>query len=108
MVLNSYTWSRRDAAGKHSGIYSTHDIDYSKDEVLDLISSDENDFEPGEHALEYKGREMKVRLDLEDRYAMFFYDEVFEDELEDEDFQDVITHFLTPDAYKDFSALEGV
>jgi hypothetical protein len=108
MVLDNYSWSRRYAAGSYSGVYSTHDLSYSRQQVEDLVSSDENDFELGEHTLEYNGREMKVRLDLERNYAMFFYDEVFEEELGDESFQDVITHFLTPDAYKDFSALDGV
>lgn len=108
MVLNSYSWSRRDTAGSYSAIYSTHDHNYSKHEVEEVVSSDENDFELGVHTLEYNGREMKVRLVLERSYAMLFYDKDFEDELGDEDFQDVITHFLTPDAYKDFSALNGV
>jgi hypothetical protein len=108
MVLDNYSWSRKDAAGRYSGIYSTHDISYSKQQVEELVSSDQNDFELGPHTLEYNGKEMNVGLDLERNYAMFFYDEVFKDELGDEDFQDVITHFLTPIAYRDFSPLDGV
>jgi hypothetical protein len=108
MVLDNYSWSRRDAAGRYSGIYSTHDLSYSKQQVEELVSSDENDFELGEHTLKYNDREMTVRLQLEREYAMFFYDEAFEEELGDENFQDVITHFLTPDGYKHFSALDGV
>jgi hypothetical protein len=83
MVLNGYSWRRRDAAGSYSGIYSPYDLSYSKEQVEELVSSDENDFELGPHTLEYNGREMNVRLDLERNYAMFFYYEVFEDELGD-------------------------
>jgi hypothetical protein len=46
---------------------------------------------------------MDVRLDVNSRWAVFFYDETFEEELGEENFGKVLTYFLTPDRWKEHS-----
>jgi len=46
---------------------------------------------------------MDVRLDVNNEWASFMYDETFEDELGDQYFNEVIVYFLTPDRWKSYS-----
>jgi len=75
----------------------------NKDTVIEQLDSDSNDLEFGEHTLEYNNRQMDVRLDVNNEWASFMYDETFEDELGDQYFNEVIVYFLTPDRWKSYS-----
>jgi hypothetical protein len=100
--LLDYTWTQEDlSTTEYAGKYVTHDP-VSKHSVVDQLEG-ENDLELGEHTLEYGGEKMDVRLDVNSRWAVFFYDETFEEELGEEDFGKVLTYFLTPDRWKDHS-----
>lgn len=105
-MLQEYSWSQKDLKNtEYSGKYVTHDF-ISKEAIIRTLDADENDFELGEHNLSYNGKTMDVELQVTRDYAQFFYDKTFEEELGDEDFHDVITHFLTPERWKQHSALE--
>lgn len=100
MSLLEYNWTQEDLSGtSYAGKHATHDA-INKHTIVDQLEG-ENDLELGEHTLEYGGKKMDVRLDVNNRWAVFFYDETFEEELGDEDFGKVLTYFLTPDRWKE-------
>lgn len=103
MTLQEYSWTQHDLTNtEYAGKYVTHDL-MNKDVVVRQLDDEEKDLELGEHTLEYNGERMDVRLDVNTRWASFFYDETFEEELGDEEFERVITYFLTPDRWKSHS-----
>lgn len=105
MTLQEYNWTQHDLSKtEYAGKYVTHDL-MNKDVVVRQLEPEEKDLELGEHTLEYNGEKMDVRLDVTSRWASFFYDETFEEELGEEDFGDVITYFLTPDQWKSHSEI---
>ena len=106
MTLQEYSWDQEDLSNtRYSGKYVTHDF-ISKPRIDETLQMDRNDLQHGEHTLYYRGTAMDVRLDVTRDYAVFFYDESFEEELGDEDFTDVLVHFLTPLQWRGESALE--
>lgn len=106
MVLHEYRWEKKSLKHtEYAGKYVTHDF-ISKDAIIETLESNENDLELGEHTLQYNGTPMNVRLNVTRDHAQFFYDENFEDELGDEDFSDVIIHYLTPPQWRQHSGLE--
>jgi hypothetical protein len=105
-VLQEYTWTQKDLSNtEYAGKYVTHDF-ISKDAIVRTLESDDNDMELGEHTLRYGGKSMDVDLHVNRDYAQLFYDETFEEELGDEDFHDVLIHFLTPPQWRQHSGLE--
>lgn len=103
MSLQDYQWKQKDlSTTEYAGKYVTHD-NVNKNTVMDLLDSDINDLELGEHTVEYDNKKMDVRLDINRNWASFLYDETFEEELGDRDFDEVITYFLTPDEWKSCS-----
>jgi|AntDeeMetagen134_2_1112570.scaffolds.fasta_scaffold04407_2 hypothetical protein len=103
MSLQHYYWTQKDLnKTEYVGKYATHD-NVNKDTVIEQLDSDSNDLEFGEHTLEYNNRQMDVRLDVNNEWASFMYDETFEDELGDQYFNEVIVYFLTPDRWKSYS-----
>jgi hypothetical protein len=108
MTLQDYSWRQEDlSTTEYAGKYVTHS-DVNKHSVIEQLSNQEVDLELGEHTLEYDGETMEVSLDVNNRWAAFFYDETFEKQLGEEDFEDVIIHFLTPDQYRRHSALDSL
>lgn len=94
--LQDFDWIQENLSGtEYAGKYSTHDV-RNRRNIEEQLENPAVDFELGEHVLEYSGRDMDVRLDVNNRWAVFFYDETFEEELGDEDFEDVISYFVTP------------
>ena len=105
MGLEEYSWTREELdKTEYAGKYVTHDF-VNKHRVIEQVENPENDLELGETTLQYEGESMSVRLEVTQNYAIFFYDEAFDQKLGEEDFKDVITHFLTPDKWKDFSSI---
>lgn len=105
-MLQEYTWTQKDLRNtKYAGKYSTHDF-INREEIERTLDTDENDLEIGEHSLIYNDTKMNVELQVNRDYAQFFYDEKFEEELGDENFHDVIIHFLTPPRWRQHSGLE--
>ena len=105
-MLRDYSWSQKDLnTTEYAGKYVTHDF-VNKDAIIRTLDSDQNDLEPGEHKLTYDGEEMNVDLRVNRDYVQFFYDKTFERKLGDEEFEKVITHFLTPEKWKPQSGLD--
>jgi len=99
MSLLDYNWQQHDLdKTRYAGKYTTHDA-VNKHSIVEQLDQ-ENDLEFKEHTLTYEGKEMEVRLDVTHNYASFFYDEVFEEEFGDQDFEEVILYFLTPEQYR--------
>lgn len=106
MGLDEYQWRKEELDNTgFAGKYVTHDY-VNKQTVINQVDNPDVDLELGEHTLEYAGKEMDVRLDVNNRWAAFFYDQTFEEQLGNEDFEDVLVHFLTPDMWKTESALK--
>lgn len=98
--LQDFSWTQEDLSStRYAGKYATHDV-MNRDNIERQLENPAVDFEFGEHVLEYDGREMDVRLDVNSRWAQFMYDETFEEELGDKDFEDVITYFITPNSMR--------
>ncbi|MFB6115917.1 MAG: hypothetical protein ABEK10_00240 [Candidatus Nanosalina sp.] len=94
--LQDFNWTKEDLSStSYAGKYTTHEV-MNRRNIEEQLENPAVDFEFGEHILEYNGKEMDVRLDVTDRWAQFMYDETFEEELGDEDFQDVVSYFITP------------
>lgn len=105
-MLQEYNWTQKDLKNtEYSGKYVTHDF-VNKNSISRALETEENDLELGSHKLSYDGKTMDVELQVTRDYAQFFYDKTFEEELGDEDFHEVITHFLTPERWRPHSALE--
>lgn len=105
-MLRDYSWRQDDlSTTEYEGKYVTHDF-VNKDAIIRTLDTDQNDLELGEHKLTYDGEEMDVKLKVNRNYAQFFYDKTFERKLGDEDFEKVITHFLTPEKWKPDSGLD--
>lgn len=107
-MLQKYTWTQEDLSKtKYAGKYSTHDF-INRKMIQRTLDTEENDLEIGEHNLVYNGENMNVELQVNRDYIQFFYDENFEEELGEENFQDVIIHFLTPLRWRQHSDLEKI
>ncbi|WP_414838306.1 hypothetical protein ACK3SF_02790 [Candidatus Nanosalina sp. VS9-1] len=107
MGLQDYHWTQKDLRHtEYAGKYVTHSR-VNRNSVVEQLTHEEVDLELGEHTLEYEGEKMNVRLDVNTRWASFMYDEKFEQQLGEENFEDVILHFITPDEYKFHTALDG-
>jgi hypothetical protein len=112
MSLYNYSWSEEEPSGSnYEGKYVTHDF-WFKHEVENIVEgrqingeesdlhSGENDLEKGEFSVDYKGKKMDLRFDIFDGYAIFYTDEAFEEEFEDEEFSDVIGYLMTPKEHR--------
>jgi hypothetical protein len=106
MSLLDYNWDQQDlSTTRYAGKYVSHDW-INKRNIVEQVEDPENDLELGEQTLTYDGEKMDVRLDVNENWVAFFYDETFEEELGDEDIYDVFTYFLTPDRWKHAADLE--
>jgi hypothetical protein len=100
MGLLDYSWTQEDLSGtSYAGKYVTHS-QVNRHTIEEQLSNQEIDLQLGEHTLEYNGHTMGVELVANNRWAAFFYDQTFEEELGDEDFEKVITYYLTPERWK--------
>ncbi len=98
MSLLEYNWNKHDLTKtKYAGKYTTHD-NVNKHKIIEQI--EDTELELKEHKLNYEGTSMDVRFDVTNDYAVFFYDENFEEELGDREFEDIILYFLTPEEYR--------
>lgn len=107
MSLTDYHWEQEDSSSEYTGRYVTHSA-VNKHSVIEELENPEVDLELGEHTLEYGEERLDVRLDVNNDWAAFFYDETFEEELGDENLDKVLTYFLTPDRWKTHAEIHPV
>lgn len=100
MSLTDYHWEQKESSSSYAGMYVTHGR-VNKDSIVDQLEG--KDLELKDHVLEYGDKKLEVRLDVNREWMAFFYDETFEEELGDENFDKVLTYFLTPDKWKNQS-----
>lgn len=105
-MLHNYSWQPYDLEStEYEGKYVTHDW-INKNEINEILDRDDCRLERGEHELSCNGETMSVRLDVRRDWAAFRYDETFEQLFGDQDFDEVLKHFMPPDVWRADSEYE--
>lgn len=95
MTLENYNWEKKKTnQSGYAARYVTHDI-VNKSPVIDQFRGSQVSMHKP-NTLNYNGEEVTLDFEINDRWAMVYVDQAFLDQMNGEDFSDVILNFLEP------------